>query len=209
MAVPLKTENLRIRHAVQSGNQQRQRSVFRQPGFSCARRPYRHCERRSRVVISGFKDCHGLRPRSDGLSSFARSDGFCACARSDVFTVDAGGNGLFCCARREGPRTDTCEKGLSSLRAAQPRGNLSGQSIDRLTHRSRRGFGLKALTNPTIDAHDFNGGQGFGFEAQKPTSVRHAGLPADGKVFALVTVRPALSVMPACCNRVFNSALNR
>jgi len=31
MAVPLKTENLSVRHAMQSGNAQRQWTTFRQP----------------------------------------------------------------------------------------------------------------------------------------------------------------------------------
>ena len=44
MAVPLKTVNLRILRAVQSGNVWTQRSVFRQP-------PNGHVERRSRVAI--------------------------------------------------------------------------------------------------------------------------------------------------------------
>ena len=56
---------------------------------------------------------------------------------------------------------------------------------------------MKTLTNPTIDAHHFNGRKRFGLEAQKSTGIRHAGLPADGKVFALVAIGPALNVASA------------
>ena len=48
MAVPCKTVNLRIRHAIQSGKVWMQRSVFRQP-------PHGHGERRSRLLIHHAK----------------------------------------------------------------------------------------------------------------------------------------------------------
>jgi len=55
------------------------------------------------------------------------------------------------------------------------------------------GFGRKALTHAPIDAKHFDGGEGFGFEAQQFACIGHAGLPADREVLALVTIRAAFS----------------
>jgi hypothetical protein len=75
----------------------------------------------------------------------------------------------------------------------------SRQSIDGFWHRRcrRRGewLGHKTLTKAAIQAQHFNGGEGFGLEAQQLTSVGHTGLPADGKVLALVTIRPAAGLV--------------
>jgi len=44
------------------------------------------------------------------------------------------------------------------------------------------------LAYAPVNAQDFDGGEGFGFEAEQLTGVRHAGLPADGKVLAFKAI---------------------
>lgn len=65
---------------------------------------------------------------------------------------------------------------------------FSSQCIDRFFE-GRLDFGRKALTHTPIDTQHFDGGEGFRFEAQQFARIGHAGLPADGKVLALVAVR--------------------
>jgi len=65
--------------------------------------------------------------------------------------------------------------------------SISSQSVDGFFE-NRLGFGRKALTHAPIDAQHFDGGEGFGLEAQQLAGVGHAGLPADGKVLALVAI---------------------
>jgi hypothetical protein len=67
----------------------------------------------------------------------------------------------------------------------------SSQSVDGFFE-SRLDFCRKALTHAPINAQHFDGGEGFGFEAQQFARIGHAGLPADGKVLALETIRAAL-----------------
>jgi len=69
--------------------------------------------------------------------------------------------------------------------------SISSQSVDGFFE-NRLGFGRKALTHAPIDAKHFDGGEGFGLEAQQFARVGHAGLPADGKVLALVAIRAVL-----------------
>ena len=65
---------------------------------------------------------------------------------------------------------------------------LSSQSVEGFGGREFL-FGCEALAHAAVNAHHFDGRKRFGFEAQQLARIRHAGLPTDGKVLAVVAVR--------------------
>ena len=65
--------------------------------------------------------------------------------------------------------------------------DASSQFVDGLLG-SQLKFGCETLANSTIDLQDFYRRECFGFEAKKTARIRHAGLPADGKVLTLKAI---------------------